>query len=97
LRKIIANALDEQALIDTREPEIFKDDDGAWHVRDWGRGLRYEHLTQNENREELKNSNLVIGKFGVGLKDALAAFDRRKIHVEIALRSTLAAIERHSF
>ena len=50
LREVIANALDEQALTETAEPEIFRDDPGRWHVRDWGRGLRYEHLTQNENR-----------------------------------------------
>lgn len=86
MREIIANALDEQALSRTREPEITRDDQGHWHVRDWGRGLRYEHLTQNENREKLKNANLVIGKFGVGLKDALATFDRRGIVVTINSR-----------
>ena len=31
-----------------------------------GRGLKYEHLTQNENQEKLKNPTKVIGKFGVG-------------------------------
>lgn len=84
LREVIANALDEQALTQSRDLEIFRDADGCWHVRDWGRGLRYEHLTQNENREKLQNPNLVIGKFGVGLKDALATFDRRRIGVTIA-------------
>lgn len=43
LREVIANALDEQALTGTREPEIFQDGEGRWHIRDWGRGLRYEH------------------------------------------------------
>lgn len=86
LREIIANALDEQALTGSREPQVFQDEIGAWHIRDWGRGLRYDHLTQNENREKLRNPNLVIGKFGVGLKDALAAFDRRKIQVTIDSR-----------
>jgi hypothetical protein len=83
LREVIANALDEQALTGTREPEIFRDDDGWWHVRDWGRGLRYEHLTQNENREKLSHSEKVVGKFGVGLKDALATFDRHGVSVAI--------------
>ena len=46
-----------------------------WHVKDFGRGLKYEHLTQNENEEKLSNPNLVIGKFGVGLKDALATLE----------------------
>ncbi len=41
LREVIANALDEQALTGTREPEIFRDAEGRWHIRDWGRGLRW--------------------------------------------------------
>lgn len=83
LREVIANALDEQALTDTREPQIFQDGRGCWHIRDWGRGLRYEHLTQNENQEKLAHSDKVVGKFGVGLKDALATFDRNNIAVTI--------------
>jgi hypothetical protein len=83
LREVIANALDEQALTGTREPEIFQDGEGRWHVRDWGRGLRYEHLTQNENREKLSQADKVVGKFGVGLKDALATFDRHRISVSV--------------
>jgi hypothetical protein len=54
-------------------------------VRDYGRGLRYTHLTQKENQEKLRKPDLVIGKFGVGLKDALAVFERRG--VEVVLRS----------
>src|SRR5438045_1313884 len=83
LREIIANALDEQALTKTVDPQIFKDPQGAWHIRDAGRGLRYDHLTQNENKEKLGKPELVIGKFGVGLKDALATFDRHNIHIMI--------------
>src|SRR5690348_2367065 len=83
LREVIANALDEAALTQTVEPEILKDSAGVWHVRDWGRGLRYEHLTQNENKEKLRHPELVIGKFGVGLKDAFATFDRHHIGVRI--------------
>jgi hypothetical protein len=86
LREVIANALDEQALTGTREPEIFRDSDGRWHVRDWGRGLRYEHLTQNENVEKLAHPDKVVGKFGVGLKDALATFDRHSVTVTIRTR-----------
>ena len=44
LREVIANALDEQALTGTAEPQIFADAEDRWHIRDWGRGLRYEHL-----------------------------------------------------
>jgi hypothetical protein len=83
IREVIANALDEAALTGTAEPEISKDAAGVWHIRDFGRGLRYEHLTQNENREKLANPEKVVGKFGVGLKDALATFDRRGITVTI--------------
>lgn len=86
LREVIANALDEQALTNTKDVEISKDRQGRWHVRDFGRGLRYEHLTQNENEEKQSHPDLVIGKFGVGLKDALATFDRHKIGVLITSR-----------
>jgi hypothetical protein len=65
LREIIANAIDEQALTGSRDPEIFADGHGCWHIRDWGRRVRYEHLTQNENQEKLANPGMVVGKFGV--------------------------------
>jgi hypothetical protein len=52
IRELIANALDEQALTGTRDPGIFKDRGGYWHIADAGRGIRYEHLTQNENAEK---------------------------------------------
>jgi len=81
-REVIANALDEQALSGTAQPQIVKRRDG-WHITDSGRGLRYQHLTQNENPEKRRRSDLVVGKFGVGLKDALATFDRRGIEVRI--------------
>jgi hypothetical protein len=86
LREVIANAIDEQALTGTQDPEIFRDSRGCWHIRDWGRGVRYEHLTQNENQEKLANPDKVVGKFGVGLKDALATFDRHNISVTIRTR-----------
>jgi hypothetical protein len=82
IREIIANALDEQALTGTADPAIFKDQYGYWHIADSGRGIRYEHLTQNENDEKRRNPQ-VIGQFGMGLKDALAVFDRRGAEVEI--------------
>lgn len=79
IRELIANALDEQLLTKTKEVEIFKSGN-SWIIRDFGRGLQYTHLTQNENQEKLKNTS-VIGKFGMGLKDALATFDRKGISV----------------
>jgi len=75
IREVIANALDEQLLTKTDEVVISKNDE-SWIIRDFGRGLKYSHLTQNENQEKLSNAN-VIGKFGIELKDALATFDRR--------------------
>lgn len=82
IREIIANALDEQLLTKTKEVEIFKSATNEWHIRDFGRGIIYEHLTQKENEEKLTNPNL-IGKFGIGLKDALATFDRKGVKVLI--------------
>ena len=81
-REIIANALDEQKLTKTNPVEIFQDND-CWHIKDYGRGLHYKHLTQNEDEEKLQRKDIVIGKFGVGLKDALATFDRRGVKVTI--------------
>ena len=81
-REVIANALDEQTLTNTSEIKIFKEKN-KWHIRDFGRGIKYEHLTQNECDEKLKNPGKVIGKFGVGLKDAFATFDRKNIKVRI--------------
>lgn len=99
LREIIANALDEQALTATAEPEIFEHS-GRWHVRDYGRGLSYDHFTQNENAEKLANPALVIGKFGVGLKDAMATFDRHDVTVQIRSRHsciTFDSVAKHGF
>jgi len=52
LREIIANALDERALTGTAPIEISRVRSGAWRIRDFGRGLRIEHLTQKENPEK---------------------------------------------
>ncbi len=81
VREIIANALDEQELSQSEPIQIYKNEN-VWHVRDYGRGIQYIHFTQNENREKLDSPNL-IGKFGVGLKDALAVFYRKGINIEI--------------
>jgi len=83
LREVIANALDEQVISKTAEIEITKDKHSDWHIRDFGRGLQIEHFTLNENQEKLNALSGVIGKFGVGLKDALATFHRRGIGVLI--------------
>ena len=83
IREIIANALDEQTISRTAEIEISKDNRTDWHIRDFGRGLQIEHFTLNENQEKLTAPTGIIGKFGVGLKDALATFHRRGVEVQI--------------
>ena len=99
VRELIANALDEQVLASTADPEITKDDGRRWHVRDYGRGLRQEHLTQRENPEKLEHPRL-IGKFGVGLKDALAVLHRREVGIELRSRHadiTIGMRPKHGF
>jgi hypothetical protein len=83
IREIIANALDEQFLTGTGDVEISEDGDRTCRIRDFGRGLAIEHFTLSENAEKLTAPEGVIGKFGVGLKDALATFHRRGVGVTI--------------
>lgn len=99
IREVIANALDEQVLTQTAQIQIFEGETGSWHIKDFGRGLKSEHLTQKENDEKLQNQHL-IGKFGVGLKDALATFDRRDVKVSIKSAHadiTLGKYAKHDF
>lgn len=82
VREIIANALDEQILSRTSDIKVYKNND-EWIIKDFGRGLKYEHFTQNENNEKLESLTGIIGKFGIGLKDALATFNRKGVEVII--------------
>jgi hypothetical protein len=79
VREIIANALDEQTLTQTAPIEIVRVKAGRWTIRDYGSGLNHTHLTQNENPEKRRRESEVIGRFGVGLKDALAVLDRHNV------------------
>lgn len=94
VREIIANALDEETLTGTSPVEIREDGKGVWHIRDFGRGLHYKHLTQNENDEKLKSKKPIIGKFGVGLKDALATLNRHGIQVFMRSAHGTITVER---
>lgn len=96
LREVIANALDEQLLTDSSEIQIFEDRNGCWHIRDLGRGIRIEHFTLNEDAEKLSSQLPVIGKFGVGLKDALATFQRRGVEVVIRSRYGIFRLRREA-
>jgi hypothetical protein len=95
VREIIANGIDEQILTKTKDVEIKKGMDGNWRIDDFGRGIRYIHLTQNENKEKLVNPN-VIGKFGIGLKDALATFNRKGIEVLIRSKHNDISLTEHA-
>ena len=99
IREVIANAIDEQILTKTKDIEIFKDSEGRWHIRDYGRGLKYKHLTQKEDEEKLSNPH-VIGKFGIGLKDAFATFYRKGVKVFVKSKHsdiTLTRLQKHGF
>lgn len=95
LREIISNALDETLLSDAKPIDVIFDDNEVLHIRDYGRGISYEHFTQNENEEKLTNPS-VIGKFGVGLKDALATFYRHGIDVTIESKHSVITLEKLS-
>lgn len=93
IRELIANALDEQALTSTADIVVDKQR-SSWVIRDFGRGLRHEHLTQNENDEKRAHQDKVVGRFGVGLKDALAVLHRHDVNVQIRSRhGDIALIE----
>src|SRR5687767_7088354 len=79
VRELIANALDERALSGTNPIEIIRLRDRTWRIRDFGRGLHHVHFTQNESPEKRRRESEVIGRFGVGLKDALAVLDRHGV------------------
>ena len=80
IREVISNSLDEQVFSSSKEIEIFENfEEGGWHIRDYGRGIKIDHFTLNENPEKTANVSGIIGKFGVGLKDAIATFYRNDI------------------
>jgi hypothetical protein len=100
VRELIANALDEQTLTGTQDVEISQVNRSAWCIRDFGRGLKYEHFAQNESLEKLKNSEKVIGKFGMGLKDAVGVLHRHGVTVRFRSKFgdiTFAQKSKHGF
>lgn len=95
VREILANALDEAMLSRSRTPETEKVGPDTWEIRDWGRGLRPEHLAQAENEEKGDTRLPVIGRFGVGLKDAMATLHRHGVSVEVTSRHASYSLVRH--
>lgn len=110
IREIIANAIDETALSKCKQDMVIekgqdqkdqKEDSDmvTYIIRDYGRGIRYENLVQDESAEKLKNTK-VIGKFGFGLKDAIATFVRHGIKFDIKSKHnsiTVAKSAKHNF
>ena len=76
LRELMANAFDEAHLSQTSEPKmIYKPTSKEVQIIDFGRGIKLTDFVQNESFE--KNSiNFTIGKFGIGLKDAISVLFR---------------------
>jgi hypothetical protein len=100
IREVIANALDEQRLSSSADVEIVEDGADNCRIRDFGRGLEIEHFTLSESEEKLAAPDGIIGKFGVGLKDALATFHRRGVGVSIRSKHgcfELREAEKHNF
>ena len=99
IREIIANAIDEQILTNTKNVNI-EMEGKTIIIRDFGRGIRYEHLTQNENMEKISSDKQIVGKFGVGLKDAMATFYRHNIDIMIKSKYgdiTIDKLVKHEF
>ena len=79
--ELVANALDEATESDTKLPSITWDDQ-VLTIQDYGRGLKKEHFQQNVNPTKHDNHNY-IGKFGVGLKDALTVLYNKDKYITI--------------
>ena len=58
--------------------------------------IQIDHFTQNENPEKYSGQEGIIGKFGVGLKDALATFHRNGINPTIRSRYGTYTLETQS-
>lgn len=78
IREIIANALDEQK---DGKIEVVKTNEDEYVIRDFGSGLKLENFIMSGKNKATKND--AIGKFGVGLKDALGVLKNNNIEVEI--------------
>ena len=94
IREIFVNALDETYLSECEQlPELslaVQDADAStnvdvYHIRDYGRGFKYQNLSQNENTEKKQkyndNNGEIVGQFGVGLNDVLVVLNNNNIDV----------------
>lgn len=79
LRELISNAIDEEILSKCGiETEIlFNETTGILSIRDYGRGIRLENFVQAQDATKSNKNSLTMGKFGYGLKDAIAVLYNR--------------------
>lgn len=89
VRELISNAMDESVISGTDKPIIKKIGDKSWQIIDFGRGINPSSLVISENTEKVKPG--VIGKFGIGLKDAINVFQNNNI--KLTLQSKFGLIE----
>jgi hypothetical protein len=83
LRELFSNAIDETELSLTSKPlDLSLSEDRVLVLRDYGRGLREQHFVQHEDRDKRGNGKM-IGKFGMGLKDALSVLHQQGHSVRI--------------
>ena len=96
IRELVANSLDEHKMNKINNDIIFNYDQDLKRVEiiDFGSGIKSEHFIQTENKEKLDRDD-VIGRFGIGLKDAIATLHRNKALLQIfSNHGTWTPIER---
>ncbi|WP_411167742.1 hypothetical protein ACH36K_11360 [Clostridium sp. MB05] len=80
VKELIANAIDETETgdKDILIEEISKD---TWSITNYGNEIIPDNFLMNEGKKSIKKGK--IGKFGIGLKDAIAVLTTRNINIEI--------------
>ena len=82
IREFIANSIDETTLSGVTQNPEFTINGNTITIRDYGRGIQPKHFVLDQQDEKLK-SNQVIGKFGVGVKDAISVLISHKKIIQI--------------
>ena len=82
IRELIANAIDEHLITNQTDPikVDYNEQTKTLVIQDNGRGIKNIHFIQNESNEK-KGAFNTIGKFGIGLKDAIAVLVSHDIKV----------------
>lgn len=82
LRELYANALDETVLCNLDSHPKITYQNNELKIIDFGRGIKTDDFVQNENLEKINSDNM-IGKFGIGLKDSIAVLFRNNKRITI--------------